>query len=497
MRGATAQNERVSDPVRQLYSERRYPALSHPVTDISRLAVNARIAGMQRLALPSSCRVLEFGCAAGHNLLPLAARYPRSEFTGIDWSDTAIRAARQAAWEAGLENIRFEVADLQHWRPSHPCDYLIAHGVFSWVPDPVKSRVMDLCAQVLAPSGVACIGYNTLPGWSLRRDVAPLVRALSGNPAAAGLGDGIAAVADSLAAMAGSATPHALNLQAICRDMARKGPDVLPFDDFAPVCDAVYFAQFAAWAGQRGLRYLGEARIEDELPDGIDPACWDRLTPLAADPILLQQTLDLLSGRTHRVSLLCRQDAPLEEGTTTAVVLHFAAGRGDRELPDAREGSVERVFRQVLTEADGDCVPLRELMERTAGRLGSGWEPTRHARELAQWIFKASRLGGIELRTEGLAIPRGDPEWPRLSPLNHHFANLGEPVVDARHVTCRFPDGHSRLLAAMDGTTPRAELAARAAAEFPELDFPGWLAHLAQRGLLVPEDGRNASFNSD
>jgi hypothetical protein len=341
---------------------------------------------------------------------------------------------------------------------------------------------------VLAPSGVACIGYNTLPGWSLRRDVVPLVRALAGNPAAAGLGGDIAAVAASLAAMAGSGTPHALNLQAICRDMARKGPDVLPFDDFAPVCDAVYFAQFAAWADQRGLRYLGEARIEDDLPEGIDPACWDRLTPLAGDPILLQQTLDLLSGRTHRVSLLCRQDAPLEEGTTTAVVLHFAAGRGERELPDAGEGSVERVFHQVLAEAGGDCLPVRDLMERTADRLGGGWEPTRHARELAQWIFKAARLGGIELRTEGLTIPRGDPDWPRISPLNRHFARLGEPVVDARHATCRFPDGHSRLLAAMDGKTPRAELSERAAAEFPELDFTAWLAHLAHRGLLVPGD---------
>lgn len=478
----------MSDPVRQLYSERRYPALSHPVTDISRLAVSARVAGLQRLAPPEACRVLEFGCAAGHNLLPLAARYPRSEFTGLDWSDTAIRAARHAAWEAGLDNIRFEVADLEHWRPSHPCDYLIAHGVFSWVPDPVKSRVMDLCAQVLSPSGIACIGYNTLPGWSLRRDVAPLVRALADHPAAAVLGGNIAAVAASLATMAGADTPHALHLRAICRDMARKGPEILPFDDFAPVCDAVYFGQFAAWAGQRGLHYLGEARIEDELPDGIDPACWDRLTPLAADPVLLQQTLDLLSGRTHRVSLLCRHDAPLEAGTTTAVLLHFAAGRGEVELPSPRDSAVVHAFRDILDATGGDCLPVPELMEQTADRCGAGWEPTRHARELAQWIFKAARLGGIELRSEALVLPRGNPDRPRLSPLNRHFASLGEPVVDPRHTTCRFPDGHSRLLAAMDGTTPRAELAARAAAEFPDLDFHGWLDHLDRRGLLLPVD---------
>ena len=147
----------MNDPVRQLYSERRYPALSHPVTDISRLAVSARVAGMQRLAMPVACRVLEFGCASGHNLLPLAARYPKSEFTGIDYSDTAIRAARQAAYAAGLENIRFEVADLEHWRPSHPCDYLIAHGVLSWVPDAVKARLLASGDQRITAAGVVII----------------------------------------------------------------------------------------------------------------------------------------------------------------------------------------------------------------------------------------------------------------------------------------------------------------------------------------------------
>ncbi|TAE73190.1 MAG: methyltransferase domain-containing protein [Verrucomicrobia bacterium] len=477
----------MNDPVRQLYSEQRYPALSHPVTDISRLAVSARLAGMSRLAPPSACRVLEFGCASGHNLLPLAARYPDSDFTGLDYSESAIREARRAAWESGLENIRFEVADLQHWRPSHPCDYLIAHGVFSWVPDPVKSRVMDLCGQVLADSGVACISYNTLPGWSLRRDVVPLLRALAGNPLASGLGRSVPAVAESLATMTGAGSAHSAHLQAICRDMIRKGPEVLPFDDFAPVCDPVYFAQFADWASQRGLRYLGEARLRDELPEGIDPASWEQLAPLAADPVLLQQTLDLLSGRTHRVSLLCRQDTPLEE-TTTAVLLDFAAGRGEGILPPGDDLPLIRTFCEVLDEADGDYLEVRELMESTAARLGAGWESIRHARELALWIFKAARLGGIELRTEPVKALPEPIARPCLSRLNRHFAANEQPVVDARHASCRFPQGHARLLAAMDGSLSVAELAARADEEFPELDFDRWLAYLAKRGLLVADD---------
>lgn len=488
----------MNDPVRQLYSERRYPALSHPVTDISRLAVAARVAGLQRPAMPSSCRVLEFGCASGHNLLPLAARYPKSEFTGIDYSDTAIRAARQAAYAAGLDNIRFEVADLEHWRPSHPCDYLIVHGVLSWVPDAVKARVMDLCGQVLSDSGVACISYNTLPGWSLRRDLVPLVRALAASPAAAGLGGSVGSVAAALAGMAGTSTPHAADLRAICESMARKGPEVLPFDDFAPVCDPLYFAQFADWAGRRGLRYLGEARLQDNLPEGLDPACWDRLAPLAADPVLFQQTIDLLSGRTHRNSLLCRRDAALEEGTTTAVVLHFAAGRGEVPWPELPgEPAVAKVFREVFSAAAGDCLPVQEWMERISAQVGGAWDPTRHSQELAGWIFQAARIGAIELRSEALVLPRGSAVQPRLSALNRHFSQNGQPVVDPRHATCRFPAGHEQLLAAMDGSTPAEELEARAARDFPELDFPRWLAHLAERGLLIAEEEGPESFISD
>lgn len=478
----------MNDAVRQLYSENRYPPLSHPVTDIARLAVAARLAGLQRLPMPEGCRVLEFGCASGHNLLPMAARYPKSEFTGLDYSDTAIRNARKASWETGLEKAFFEVADLEHWRPSHPCDYLIIHGVFSWVPDPVKARILDLCGQVLSGSGIACISYNTLPGWSLKRDVVPLLQSLAANPAAAGLGGNVVAVADALATMAGSATPHAAHLQAVCREIVRKGPEVLPFDDFAPVCDAVYFAQIAGWAMERGLRYLGEADLRETMPEGIDPAAMEALAPLAAEPMLLQQTLDLLSGRTHRNSLFCREDAPVEDGTTTAVVLQFAVGR--TELPlTLRDGEsrMVRAFRELVEIHAPACVPVQQLMEETAARMGSGWEPTRHSQELAHFIYHAARAGMLELRADGVEAAARPAAQPAVSPLNRYFAANGLPVVDARHVTCRYPDGHERLLAQMDGSRSLGELTDEAARDFPNLDFGRWMDHLAQRGIVSGE----------
>lgn len=476
----------MNDPVRQLYSEKRYPALSHPVTDISRLAVSARFAGLQRLPLPERSSVLEFGCASGQNLLPLAARYPKSQFTGLDYSDSAIRSAREAAREAGLDNILFEVADLEHWRPTHPCDYLIVHGVFSWVPDAVKTRVMELCGQVLSENGVACVSYNTLPGWALKNAVTPLIRALVNCSAAKGLGETPEAIAASIREMAGGAgTAHAVNLKSVCDGIVKKGSEILPFDEFSPVCDAVYFGQFAHWASQQNLRYLGEAALEQGLPDGLDPAALEKLAPLAADPLMFHQTLDLLSGRTHRVSLLSRKEAAVEEATTSAAVMHFALGRGEFDLPEAGDQSgLIRLFREVLAEAGEDCVPVRDLMEKTAARLDGGWEPTRHSGEISMWISQMARLGCLELRAEGVEIARSTLEKPRISPLNRWFAANGRPVVDARHASCHFPEGHEKLLAVMDGTKTTDELIARSHEEFPELNFMRWLDHLAARGIV-------------
>ena len=93
-------------------------------------------------------------------------------------------------------------------------------------------------------------------------------------------------------------------------------------------------------------------------------------------------------------------------------------------------------------------------------------------------------VGGVELRAEPLEIRRESLAAPRLSRLNRHFAGAGRPVVDARHVPCRFPDGHERLLAAMDGSHAAEDLAQQARDAFPELDFHRWLAHLADRGVV-------------
>lgn len=473
----------MTDVVRELYSEHRYPALAHPEADPAVLCVAARCGGLGAPALPETCSVLEVGCASGHHLLALAERYPESRFTGIDFSDLAIRAARQAAEAAGLKNVHFEHADLSDWDPGDAeFDYFIATGMMSWVADGTKTALLSLAARCLTPDGVACIGFNTLPGWAVRQEAAAMVKALPMlAPDGTGL-DGLLKVLEEAAGM--SSAPYAQYLSSIYADMRRKGPEILPFDDLAPRCDPLHFGQVVEWAGAAGLGYLGESTLPANLPFGMAPEALTKLQPLAADPVRYQQTLDLLSGRPHRTSLFCHAQRPLEQ-TTTAVVLHFSARLMDHALPsEAVPGEVLEMFHAALAAASPSCRKVSRLMEHTARRLGPRWDPTKASKEIASWLYQAARFGWVELRADEVEVEPVPAERPALSALNLHHARAGQPLVDGFMRTCGFPERHRKVVAALDGSRTRAEIGELAESEAPDLHVEPWLVHLASRGLL-------------
>ena len=118
-------------------------------------------------------RVAELGCGDGANLLTLAFYHPESMFIGIDNSKTAIDQASDGARQLQLANIRFLLKDIRGLEPAEidACDYILAHGLYSWVPEDAQEALLSFCRQCLTPSGVAYISYNAQPGWAMRRVV--------------------------------------------------------------------------------------------------------------------------------------------------------------------------------------------------------------------------------------------------------------------------------------------------------------------------------------
>lgn len=121
------------------------------------------------------CRVLEIGCSFGGNIIPFALDCSESKFVGIDLSKTQIDTAKNIAKTIGLKNVDFlckNILDLNKDSfGGEKFDYIIVHGVYSWVPKNVQKAILRTIKEHLSKNGVAYVSYNVYPGWHLKEQI--------------------------------------------------------------------------------------------------------------------------------------------------------------------------------------------------------------------------------------------------------------------------------------------------------------------------------------
>ena len=162
------------------YAAALYP--SHPVTlsHPDHLYVVGRLHGLTPPRVENA-RVLELGCGAGGNILPMAATIPGGRFVGIDLSERKIKMAKVAAAASGLRNIDLLVGDAMVVLKNVDglaFDYIVLHSQYSGVPVEVQTLLLPFCRRLLSDLGILYVSYNTYPGWYGRG----LVRALCSAP---------------------------------------------------------------------------------------------------------------------------------------------------------------------------------------------------------------------------------------------------------------------------------------------------------------------------
>ncbi|MEL6108772.1 MAG: class I SAM-dependent methyltransferase, partial [Planctomycetota bacterium] len=157
--------EREGDSVATSYDRVPYASWPYANSHPNRLSTIARLMGIEPPRL-DQMRVLELGCASGGNLIPMAEMFPSATFVGIDASSRQIEQGVERIETLGLENIELRTADLETVEsPPTPFDFIITHGVYSWVPPSVQKAILRISHDWLSPNGVAYISYNTNPGW--------------------------------------------------------------------------------------------------------------------------------------------------------------------------------------------------------------------------------------------------------------------------------------------------------------------------------------------
>lgn len=318
------------------YDETPYRDQSFPHFDTSRLLGLGRLFQAEPPPDPEKLRVLDLGCASGIHLRSQAARYPGVCFTGVDFSDREIATGRSAIREEGLTNVELVVSDLLDFEiDAGIYDLIVCHGTFSWVPDEVKQRILELCRRGLAQTGVAAVAYLTYPGWKQREAIRELVAAR-----AQGFDEPEEQVRQSAlllrllhAGYSSHESCQAQSLKEVVESMQESSANVFLHDELGLEHDPCYFVQFAEWASECGLTYLAEADLSSMLMDGLPSSAAGLLQELAPDFIETQQLIDFLTNRSGRSSLLVREDAPVAREISVSALkeLHFGVGLRDSE----------------------------------------------------------------------------------------------------------------------------------------------------------------------
>ena len=173
MQTAAAKDSEASGETATAYDHVRYPGHPFVETHPDQLATLGSLFGMKPARL-DFCRVLELGCGEGANLIPLAFQWPESEFVGIDLSAAAIQEGNDFIRRMGLTNIILRCHDImQIGREFGSFDYIIAHGVYSWVPAAVREKMLSIFRENLSPHGHRLRQLQLLPGMPFARHRAP------------------------------------------------------------------------------------------------------------------------------------------------------------------------------------------------------------------------------------------------------------------------------------------------------------------------------------
>lgn len=449
----------TSEPAINPYDAVAYPGHSFAQTHPSRLATIAHFHGMQP-AMPAAMRVLELGCGRGGNLIPMAAQYPQSRFLGIDLSGTSIRQANASAAELALANISFEQRDiLTVTADIGSFDYIIVHGVYSWVPDPVRERILALFGELLAPQGVAYVSYNALPGCHFRdlaRDVMLFETRDITDPR-----ERVRTARAALKAYAEASDPdsfHGAALRQREKQVEELPDNVLYHDDLNPIARAFALHEVLTAAGRHGLQFLAEASFPN-MYGAAKGAAQRMLAAIPLDPPLeREQALDLLIGRAFRETLLCRADLPLRRGIEPDALRPYriaADVQPARDEEEVRPGVERFTFEEgvklsvdlsackaalhILGEAWPANMPWADLINRSldiaAAETGADFDRERESARLEEALLAIFRTGLLDVRLEPPPLTTVVTERPAASHVARWQASTSAEVTDLRHRT--------------------------------------------------------------
>lgn len=486
----------MSQSLRDAYNAVPYPATPYPQTHPGRMAAIGSLFGMGPAPI-DNCSVLEIGCADGSNLLPLAALFPNSRFTGIDLSERQIASGQVLAKELALSNLTLLAEDFTDITfINGPFDYIIAHGVYSWVPPAVGGRLLELFADHLAPQGIGYLSYNTLPGWQARATLRELIvqryrdRSIDADDLPE-IRRFLEEFRSTAALMPGSYPP--LMAQAIDAMLGHAGDywfhDLLEIEQHP-----VSFQEIANRLKAKDLQPLGDAELHAMFGRGLPQGVLEKLQSLATDRSELEQLMDVMIYRSFRQTLVCRTDIRLASVLEVDRLRELAIISRLTEIPTAETSETHGTFRThrgltITQRSQAVVTALRHLISCfPASRTGSELWNLTATKESQKGFYGALvqllTYDALDVQAASVPIAQKATGKVRGFSLARVQARSSDVVTTLHHEQVHLSEEERTILRYLDGSEDVMSLYDRCAGAIAAESIPRILHQLANAALL-------------
>jgi SAM-dependent methyltransferase len=449
--------------------------------------------------------VLELGCGDGGNALSIGQSLPDAQVLGIDAATAAIERGAALARAAGLdERVSLRAATFEELDPEQlgRFDYVVAHGVYSWIPPAARVALLACVRRCLAPHGIAFVSYNAYPGSYLRdmardilryhlRDVHEPEAQLR---AAHELMEAIVAIEEP--------TPFARVLREHLERMLGYSDALLFHDDLAQISTPFYFHEFVEHAAGHGLQFLSEAELSESQMRSVPPSAGALMETLPADAVVREQYLDFFKNRMFRQTLLCHGELRVQRALDDRAVERLWVASTARVEEEATLGGDEtfttpegyamttsephvRAAMHALAKAAPGAMGFPALARVAAEAAGPDVEFELVAGRLREVLLQAYLARVVSFAGFPPPLVTDPGERPLASPLARAQRAAGATAVSSlAHQNVRLDgDLDPALVELLDGTRDCAALAGVLGQPVDEIGEA--LTRLATVGLLL------------
>lgn len=426
---------------------------------------------------PDRARVLEIGCGVGTDLLAFGLAFPNASAVGIDISGVQIEIATNRAKRLGVSSVEFQKHDLTDLPDDFgEFDYIIAHGLYSWVPAEVRESLMQVVRRHLAPHGMAMVSFNALPRWGGRSVSRRLMQR-----AARDATNPVEAVELSrkalrtLAENARGSSPIVDSIRVTSRLLDDMDANYIYHDWLATFNEPFWFRDFAAHAGREQLQVLGDAKFSLSC-DLTETSSTQEAAAAIEDPIERRQFLDIMGGSGFHSSLLVhasrKEPRPDPLQVIDLRVSSFAAPEGELDMTDGVEadfrgtgyrsfGVSSELMKAALVEMKRiwpATIAVDELLDVIRPSFGDRYLPWKRGmllNKLAAGLLYLHAQDQVFFHCREVPIATEVGDRPRAFPLSAETAENNRYATNLRYEDNAVDVFQSAVLQLLDGERDR------------------------------------------